>query len=568
MSRCIRSIVAVSLAAGVILSCGSERVTQSQVANEQVGQPLSKLAADHHTSSAMVMATLRQDDAPVSDATIEFSRSIAGQVPDYAWSGITDDNGQARVEIMSQNVTGYYQARAMKDGNTIGSWSSIPINGGYEIMLDLPVGGNAQVMGSAPIRPGEPPTQFTVRIENISPTFPFIASGAFAVPLGADGPGPLPPGQSYGFSFEAPPGTKLSFATMFVQSNDLFYAPDEDGIALWDDAGNRTSGDVTDQIMLWDSGTEVNQPIGTGADQAPRQSGANTGAADEDNTVRIIMGDDIPAVDSVIRVTITPSEDSATGFGVQIENVWTGEQPQLLAPGVFVIHTTPAPLFTSGSPDTGMGLEALAEDGNPGGLAEALSIHTGVTGILAPGVFVVHKESGVLFTSGSPDTGMGLEALAEDGNPGGLAEMLSMHTGMMGIQASGAFAVPEGADGPGPVPPGGAYVFSFSASAGDYLSFATMFVHSNDLFFAPDEEGIPLFGADGSPMMGDITSMIQLWYAGTEINQPLGVGLDQAPRQSGPNTGAPDPDNTVRLATGDHIPAVGSIIRVTITPGN
>ena len=46
MSRCIRSIVAVSLAAGVMLSCGSERVTQSQVADEQVGQPLSKLAAD------------------------------------------------------------------------------------------------------------------------------------------------------------------------------------------------------------------------------------------------------------------------------------------------------------------------------------------------------------------------------------------------------------------------------------------------------------------------------------------------------------------------------------------
>ena len=565
MSRCIRSIVAVSLAAGVILSCGSERVTQSQVADEQVGQPLSKLAADHHTSSAVVMATLRQDDAPVSDATVEFSRSIAGQAPDYAWSGTTDDNGQARVEIMSHNVTGYYQARAMKDGNTIGSWSSIPINGGYEVMLDLPVDGKAHVMGSAPIRPETPPTQFTVRIENISPVFPFIGSGAFAVPSGADGPGPLPPGQSYGFSFEAPPGTKLSFATMFVQSNDLFYAPDEDGIALWDDAGNRTSGDITDQIMLWDSGTEVNQPIGTGADQAPRQSGANTGAADEDNTVRIIMGDDIPAVDSVIRVTITPSEDSATGFGVQIENVWTGEQPQLLAPGVFVIHTGAAPLFTSGEPDIGMGLEALAEDGIPVGLAEMLSIHTGVTGILAPGVCAVHREAGVLFTSGSPDRGEGLEALAEDGNPGSLAEALARNDR---VSTSEAFAVPEGADGPGPVPPGGAYVFSFSASAGDRLSFATMFVHSNDLFFAPGEEGIPLFGADGSAIMGDITSMIQLWYAGTEINQPLGVGLDQAPRQSGPNTGAPDPDNTVRIANGGHIPAVDSIIRVTIMPGN
>ncbi|MCY3868576.1 MAG: spondin domain-containing protein [Gemmatimonadetes bacterium] len=566
MSRCIRSIVAVSLAAGVILSCGSERVTQSQVADEQVGQPLSKLAATGHMAQAVVMATLRQDDAPVSNATIELSRSIAGQVPDYAWSGITDDNGQARVEIMSQNVTGYYQARAMKDGNTIGSWSSIPINGGYEVTLDLPIGGKAQVMGSSAIDAPAPPTQFTVRIENISPpVFAYIASGVFAVPLGADSPGPLPPGQSYGFSFEAPPGAKVSFATMFVQSNDLFYAPDEDGIALWDDAGNRTSGDVTDQVMLWDSGTEVNQPIGTGADQAPRQSGANTGAADEDNTVRIAMGDDIPAVDSVIRVTITPSEDSATGFGVQIENVWSGELPQLLAPGVFVVHIGSAFLFSSGFPDTGEGLEALAEDGDPSGLAETVSANTGVVGILAPGVFALHQEAGVLFTSGSPDRGEGLEALAEDGNPSGLAGVLA---GNDRVSASGVFAVPEGGDDPGPLLPGGAYVFSFSASAGARLSFATMFVFSNDLFFAPDEEGIPLFGEDGSAIMGDITSMIQLWYAGTEINQPLGVGLDQAPRQSGPNTGAPDPDNTVRIANGDHIPAVNSIIRVTIMPGN
>ncbi|MYF73249.1 MAG: hypothetical protein F4175_07675, partial [Gemmatimonadetes bacterium] len=217
MSRCIRSIVAVSLAAGVMLSCGSERVTQSQVADEQVGQPLSKLAATGHMTQAIVMATLRQDDAPVSDATIEFSRSIAGQAPDYAWSGITDDNGQARVEITSQSVTGYYQARAIKDGDTIGSWSSIPINGGYEVTLDLPVGGKAQVMGSSEIGTPAPPTQFTVRIENISPpVFAYIASGIFAVPSGADGPGPLPPGQSYGFSFEAPPGAKVSFATMFV----------------------------------------------------------------------------------------------------------------------------------------------------------------------------------------------------------------------------------------------------------------------------------------------------------------------------------------------------------------
>ena len=40
------------------------------------------------------------------------------------------------------------------------------------------------------------------------------------------------------------------------------------------------------------------------------------------------------------------------------------------------------------------------------------------------------------------------------------------------------------------------------------------------------------------PVTGDITSSISLWDAGTEVNQEPGAGADQAPRQSGPNTGA------------------------------
>ena len=46
-------------------------------------------------------------------------------------------------------MSGYYQARAMQDGSLLGSWSSIPINGGYESMVDLPVGGKARVTGSS-----------------------------------------------------------------------------------------------------------------------------------------------------------------------------------------------------------------------------------------------------------------------------------------------------------------------------------------------------------------------------------------------------------------------------------
>jgi hypothetical protein len=39
-------------------------------------------------------------------------------------------------------------------------------------------------------------------------------------------------------------------------------------------------GDVTSQVILWDAGTELNQEPGIGADQGPRQKGANTGKAE------------------------------------------------------------------------------------------------------------------------------------------------------------------------------------------------------------------------------------------------------------------------------------------------
>ena len=59
----------------------------------------------------------------------------------------------------------------------------------------------------------------------------------------------------------------------------------------------------------------------------------------------------------------------------------------------------------------------------------------------------------------------------------------------------------------------------------------------NDYFYANDA-GIPLFDSKGRPVGGDVTSRIVLWDAGTELNQELGVGPDQAPRQKAKNTGA------------------------------
>ena len=89
-----------------------------------------------------------------------------------------------------------------------------------------------------------------------------MSHGVFNTPVGASAPGPILSGGAYEFDFSAAPGYKLSLATMIVQSNDLFYGPGEAGIDIFDGSGNPITGDVTAQIVLWDSGTEANEISG------------------------------------------------------------------------------------------------------------------------------------------------------------------------------------------------------------------------------------------------------------------------------------------------------------------
>ncbi|MEZ4832153.1 MAG: spondin domain-containing protein [Caldilineaceae bacterium] len=179
----------------------------------------------------------------------------------------------------------------------------------------------------------------------------------------------------------------------------------------------------------------------------------------------------------------------------------------------------------------------------------------------APGVWVLHSQAGPIFVTGAPDRGEGLEALAEDGSPAALAEAL---TGMGDM--AGVFNTPAGADQPGPLLPGNAYEFEFTATTDTpNLSFVSMFVQSNDLFIGPDENGIALFDMDGHAISGDVTEQILLWDAGTEANEEPGVGENQAPRQSAPNTGPADEDNTVRVVNDMYsYPAVSELVKVTI----
>lgn len=399
-------------------------------------------------------------------------------------------------------------------------------------------------------------SMFKVSIENVMENKDFLFTGVFNTPVGAMDPGGAGPGDMYSFSFEAGPGTLLSFATMFVKSNDLFYAPSGEGIELFS-GGVALTGDITSQIMLYDAGTEVNEEPGSGPNQP--LNGGDAGIVENGSVKEIsevMDGFTYPAVSENIKVSL--ENDGATGFTLTISNLAGSSTP--IAPGVWVVHTAANPLFEVEMADYGFGLEALAEVGDPSSLAAHLDLNSGYVSPLAPGAWALHASGATpIFTMGSPDYGEGLESLAEDGDPSTLATSLLAKDG---VTKSGAFNTPVGEAGPGALLPGNSYEFTFDAEEGDYLSFATMLVHSNDLFFSPSDAGIPLFSG-GTALSGDITSSIMLYDAGTEVNELPGVGLHQPARLNG---GDDENGNVTIVNDGFTYPAVSSVVKITITP--
>lgn len=130
--------------------------------------------------------------------------------------------------------------------------------------------------------------------------------GVFNTPVGAMAAGPIRPGDSFEFTVTAMPGMKFFMTQMFGQSNDWFYAPAANGIALFDAKGNPVSGDITDKFILWDAGTEKDEEIGIGANQGPRQKGPNTGEAENGVVHRVKDARWQGKNAEFFRITITP----------------------------------------------------------------------------------------------------------------------------------------------------------------------------------------------------------------------------------------------------------------------
>src|SRR5215213_3580598 len=154
---------------------------------------------------------------------------------------------------------------------------------------------------------------------------------------------------------------------------------------------------------------------------------------------------------------------------------------------------------------------------------------------LSPGLFVLSMKNAPLFTEGKAARANGLEMQAEDGDPSGLVKSLeAMHHAST---LHGVFNTPVGAMGAGPIRPGDSYEYTFTAMPGMKLFTTMMFGQSNDWFYAPDANGIALFDGKGNPVSGDVTNKLILWNAGTEVDEEIGIGPNQGPRQKGMNTG-------------------------------
>ena len=406
---------------------------------------------------------------------------------------------------------------------------------------------------------------FTVTIENLSTPSDFYQSGVFDTPVNTEKQGAASPGESYAFSFYAPRSLdgvvpKLSFVTMFTNSNDLFLAPSQDGLALYDANGVAITGDITGEIALWDLGTEVNEEPG-GPNQ-PAQA-RNAGTAEEGNIVRVPLTADgtaldvanittnYPLVSQLVSVSIS---NEGPKFTVTINNLsGSTAVPGGVSPGVYAVHSGPTPFFSENGRGGSLGLKAVAEDGDIEQLEEQARFRTGFVVPLSPVVYALHaRDVTPLFTTGEADRGQGLEALAEDGSPATLAANLP---NVIGVESVGV-------EGTAPLAPGQPWSFTLNADAGDHLSLVSMYVQSNDLFFTFPENGIALFNENGRPVNGDVSPRLLLYDAGTEVNQYPGAGPDQAPRQSGANVGKADPNNTVRrVPTDEMTPYDGYVYR-------
>lgn len=402
------------------------------------------------------------------------------------------------------------------------------------------------------------PTAKTITIENVLDSKPLVQSGTFQ---GTGTPPVILPGQSVSFSFSAAKNQRLTFATMYGWSNDLFFAPENPGIRLYGDDGTPVTGDVSAQIKLWDNGSRINA--------APGAALVHPGTAESaQKSVKEVKGTDdyghtfLPAAQ---LMNVSLKYDGNSRFTVTIKNESGGTANETpFSPGVWAISYTadtdfllPEPIFSSGKATT-EALTRIAEAGDNAPMNTMLTAQTGIFTPLSPILVVVYNGTeNPFFKAGENDRGEGLKELAQKGNADVLAAALKTKSGIKYVyvlkEPTSAVLLPKiGGNA------GGKVSQQLTLAPGDRVAIATMYGFSNDWFFATHGNDID------ANATGDFSTSVTLYDNGTAIDQFPGAGITQFNLAGTPLTeskaiaAVPNPNPFTTL------PAISNMIKLTI----
>ncbi|KAA2238427.1 hypothetical protein F0L74_19555 [Chitinophaga agrisoli] len=396
----------------------------------------------------------------------------------------------------------------------------------------------------------------TITIENVLDSRPLVESGTFQ---GTGSPALILPGQSTTIQFSAAKGEALTFAAMYGASNDLFFAPANPGIQVYDDKGMPIEGDVSAQVKLWDNGTRINQKPGATVN--------HPGTADSKNITEVngtdAQGNTYLAASKLVKATLKYNGNST--FTLTLQNTSGGTANETpLSPGVWAVSyivggqlLNAAPLFENGKP-TANGLTAIAEMGDNSQLSAYVKGITGIFTPLSPILVVVYNGiDNPIYKTGENDRGEGLKDLAQKGDATALAASLKGKAGVKAVYVlpapSSKVLLPKIGD-----QPGSTVSQEITVGEGDRLAIATMYGFSNDWFFASADNGIP------ASQTGDVSATIKLFDNGTAVDQFPGAGITQFNLAGTPLAETkviseiPNPNAFTTL------PGISNIIRVTL----
>lgn len=383
----------------------------------------------------------------------------------------------------------------------------------------------------------------TITIENKVVLKEFSQSGTFK----GTGQDVILPGQSVDIKFHAGRDQNLMFATMYGYSNDLFFAPDNPGLQLFDADGKALTGDVSSQIHLWDNGTRVNQQPGSG--------NTHPGTA-EAGTIKKVETQDAEGnlyrpASELVKLNLAYNEVTSE-FTLTIKNNTAGtinETP--LSPGVWVVsnilnrkHVKEQPFFIGGEKSSAQ-LTALAEAGNNKPLGDLVAGMTGTITNLSPTLVVIYTgDVNPIYELNKKAGTLGLKDLAQKGDPSVLKKSLEGMANVRHVYVLGEDMLA----------PGQKVEAQFKAWNGDKIAYATMFGYSNDWFYANSE-------AINTNFKGDLTGKTVLLDSGTGVNQYPGAGNNQALFRGTPQV---EDINIAPVGTTFPIPTVADAIKVSI----